>query len=196
MAKSLPLLLGYAWALVAVLGSGCHETSSPHRPSEVGVVYDYIVRQDDLLRQEGHDHLLGQGRARGPLPPSMFSYVVPARFHRFPEETDFSNFAARSEKLGRNLDAGMALTVRAECLATPNASPEWQALRTQVNGPGTAANAILLAFSARCDGRDGRHYYYVERTGVEGGRPSRYAQGNVYQVYQGRVEREIPVWIT
>jgi hypothetical protein len=162
----------------------------------VGVVYDYIVGQEELLRQQQHEYLLRQGRARGPLPPRKSPFVVPPRFHRFREETDFSNFAARSQKLGNYLDPALRLTVRAECLATPNASAEWQALRAQVNGSKTATDAILLAFSARCAGRDGRSYYYVERTGVQGGLPTRDAQGTLYQVYQGRVEREIPIWIT
>ncbi|GAB3880087.1 hypothetical protein GCM10028824_44460 [Hymenobacter segetis] len=175
MAKSTAFLLTSACLVLAGLSSGC-EPYSPHGATEVGLVYDYIIRRDGL---------------HGP-----FVVVVPARFHRFREETDASNFIGRTEHIRTNLDAALRLAVRPECLATPNASAEWQALRTQLHASGTEPNAIFLAFSAQCDGRDGRHYYYVERSGVENGKPSRYYQGNIYQVYQGRVEREIFVWIT
>jgi hypothetical protein len=175
MTKPFTLFLTGAWLLLAGLGSGC-EPYSPHGSTEMGLVYDYIVRKEGLL-----------GR---------FPYVVLARFHQYPEETDFSHFAYRSEQIGGSLDAAMRLTVRAECLATPNASAELQALCAQVNGSKTPADAILLAFSARCDGRDGRHYYYVERSGRENGKPTRNYEGNIYQVYKGRIEREIFVWIT
>ena len=175
MTKPITRLLAGTWVLLAGLSSGC-EPYSPHGSSEVGLVYDYIVRHDAL---------------HGP-----FVVVVPARFHRFREETDTSNFIGRTEHIRTNLDAALRLTVRPECLATPNASAEWQALRAQLHAAGTEPNAIFLAFSARCDGRDGRHYYYVERSGVENGKPSRYYEGNIYQVYQGRIEREIFVWIT
>ncbi|MBF9220190.1 hypothetical protein [Hymenobacter ruricola] len=177
MTKLFTFLLACAELLLACLGSGCRETTSPHGSTEVGLVYDYIVQHDSLVHGE-------------------FVVLVPAGFHRYSEETKFSNFAFRSERIGRSLDAALLLTVRPECLATPNTSAEWQALRTQLNASGTEANAIFLAFSAQCNGRDGRHYYYVERSGVEAGRRKGSYEGDIYVVYQGRIEREILVWIS
>jgi len=139
------------------------------------MLFDYIVRHDALRH--------------GPF------VVMPARFFQSAEETDSSNLVGRTARLRYYLPSKLP-ALRAECLAMPNASAEWQALCAQLPASGTEANAIFLAFSARCDGSDGRHYYYVERHGVEAGRRSRPYVGNVYQVYQGRVEREILVWIS
>ena len=174
MTKPVTRLLAGTWALLAGLSSGC-EPYSPHGSTEVGMLFDYIVRHDSLRH--------------GPF------VVVPARFFQSAAETDSATLVGRTARLRYYLPSKHP-ALRAECLAMPNASAEWQALRAQLPASGTEDNVIFLAFSARCDGPDGRHYYYVERHGVEAGRLHREYEGDVYQVCQGRVEREILVWIS
>ena len=136
MTKPVTRLLAGTWALLAAMSSGC-EPYSPHDSTEVGLLFDYIVRHDDLRH--------------GPF------VVMPARFFQPVEETDSANLVGRTEHLRYCLPSKLP-ALRAECLAKPNASAEWQALRAQLPASGTEANAIFLAFSARCDGPDGRHY--------------------------------------
>lgn len=174
MAKPFTFLITGAWVMLAGLSSGC-EPYSPHGSTEVGLVYDYIIRRDNLRH--------------GPF------VVMPSRFYQSAEETDSANLFARTEHLRYYLKSKLP-ALRAECLATPNTSAEWQALRAQLPTSEIEPNATFLAFSSRCDGHDGRHYYYVERHGVEAGRRSRPYEGDIYQVYQGRIERVILVWIS
>lgn len=174
MTKSITHFLTGTLFLLAGVSSGC-EPYAPHGSTEVGLLFDYIVRQDDLRH--------------GPF------VVMPSRFFKSAEETDSATLVWRTARLRAYLPSKLP-ALRAECLATPNTSAEWQALRAQLPTSGAEANAIFLAFSARCDGPDGRHYYYVERHGVEAGRRSRPHEGDVYQVYRGRIEREILVWIS
>lgn len=175
MTKPFTLSLTGAWLLLAGLGSGC-EPYYPHGSTEVGLVYDYIVRHDALVHGD---------------------FVVrPAGFYRYRGVSDSVDLHGRTERLRAYLDSTLRPLLQPECLATPNTSTEWQALRAQLQTSGTEANAIFLAFSTRCDGRNGRHYYYVERHGVENGRRSGAYEGDIYQVYQGRIEYEFRVWIS
>jgi hypothetical protein len=169
-----PALTG-TWLLLAGLGSGC-EPYSPHGSTEVGLVYDYIVRHDALVHG---------------------AFVVrPAGFYRYSGVSDGANLHGRTERLRAYLDSTLRPLLQPECLVTPNTSPEWQALRALLPTVGIEANVIFLAFSTRCDGRNGRYFYYVERHGVENGRCGGAYEGDIYEVYKGHIEREFHVWIS
>ena len=71
MAKPFAFLLTGAWGLLACLGSGCRENSSLQGASEVGMLYDYLVRRDSLQH--------------GPF------IVRPSRFFQAAEESDSAN---------------------------------------------------------------------------------------------------------
>lgn len=175
------------WLVVAMMSISCQQDTSVCNFSDVEIIFNYVIKTDYLPNQE-----------------NVLPFEVAIRFQKYPEENETSNFVIRKQRIMNSFSLKKEPAIRnllnADCLATPNVSKEVTALRQKISAlaiktkesSGYKGNPVVLSFSSSCPTKDGRRYYYVERTSKD----SRYANGNLYILNNCVVERVINIWTT